>query len=167
MQTGLGGKQSLSVRKVLGGIVEQEALVNACRELAASLARELGDRGLVYQEVLLEVETEDGTLSAAGRFARHQSAANLHIHLERMVSRLCVPAPAEGLVVAAAGLARGAAEQLTLFDGRDPLREFRLQRAREEVNRKYALIQPAALGVDRRERMLSFYDPFRIKRGGG
>ncbi|MEW6447409.1 MAG: hypothetical protein AB1426_04890 [Bacillota bacterium] len=165
MQTGLSPEQSLSVRASLGGIVERQALVSACRELAASLVRELEDGGLVYREIFVAAETEEGTVSVAGRFARRQAPANLHLHLERLVSRLCVPAPVEEITVAAAGLARAAAEQLTLFDGTDPLRESRLQRVCEEVSRKYALVRAAAVEVDRRERMLSFYDPFRTRLG--
>ena len=161
MQTSVSSERSLSVRAVLGGVVTWEALLSACRELAAKLAHRLRERCLVYQEVTLAVETEEGTVSAANRFARYQVPANLCLHLQRLISRLCVPAPVEGLTVTVGGLTRAVAEQLALFGGRDPLREQRREKVCAAIGRKYALNWAGVLGVDRRERMLSFYDPLR------
>lgn len=153
--------RSLSYKMPLGGAVNRRALAEGCRESAVLLARELGSRQLVYQEVSLEADTEEGMVSAVDRFARTQVPANLHLHLERLAFRLHIPAPVENLTVRVTGLAPALAAQITLFDARDPLRAERLERVCAAVNHKHVLTSIRASGVERREKMFSFYDPWR------
>ncbi|MEW6182097.1 MAG: hypothetical protein AB1500_02810 [Bacillota bacterium] len=153
--------KSLSQLLPLGGATDRQTLAAACRELADSLAAELKSKGLVYQEVSLAADTEDGAVKTAGRFTRSQVPVNLRLHLNRMASRLRIHAPVESLTVTVAGLARASVEQLNLFDGRDPLREERVHRVLDEINRSHALTSASSFETDRRERMLTFYDPYR------
>ncbi len=141
----------------------REALAAACRKAAAELGRALEEEGFVFQEVSLEVETEDGRARRTCRLARRQPPENLCLHLERLLEKLSLPGPALRLAVAVGGLAPAAWRQEVLFGGRDR-REEKLRRALEAAGGRCALA--GSLGeANWRERMLSFYDPLRLEAG--
>ncbi|RJX20099.1 MAG: hypothetical protein C4570_04360 [Ammonifex sp.] len=153
--------QSLSLTVPLGGAVNRQALAGACRELAASLARELRLKVLVYRELSLEADTDAGPVNIVNVFTGHRAPSALDLNLQKMVSRLRVTTPVESLTVTVTGLARAPVAQTTLFGGKDPLREVRLRRVLDAVNRRHTLIPASSLGTTRREKMLCFYDPLR------
>jgi hypothetical protein len=156
-----GPAEPLTRAASLAGASTRPEILEACRQIAASLGKELRERGLAYQEVSLKAETERGTVAASRRFARHQLPDSLPLHLLRLAEKLPARAPVEQLTATVAGLSRASWEQPSLFGRRNPLREVRVQRALEEVNRKHRVFTAGALGAAWRERMLSFYDPFR------
>lgn len=159
------GRASLTLSIALGGVVGRGALEAACRELAVQLAGQLKQEGLAYLEVLLQAETERGTVSTRSRFSRHRVAANLELHLRQLLLRLDLSAPVERLTATVAGLVPAPAEQVGLF-GAQHLREIRLRRLLAEANQKYLVARASSLEGDRREKMLAFYDPFRRGRSG-
>jgi hypothetical protein len=154
--------QSLSLTVTLNGAVNRQALADACREMAASLSRELQLKFLIYREVSLQADTDAGPVNLVSVFTGHRALSALDFNLQRMVSRLRVTAPVQSLTVTVTGLARAPFAQTTLFRNKDPLREVRLRRVLEAVNRRHnMIIRASALETARREKMLCFYDPLR------
>jgi hypothetical protein len=145
----------------LDGAVDRQVLAAACDESAVRLSRELERNALAYREIALEAGTEDGPVDTVKQFGRHQAPANLRLHLDRLLTGLRITAPVESLTVTVGGLEPAPAAQMSLFDGKDPLREERLRRVCAVVNRKHELIRASSVQVDRREKMFSFHDPFR------
>lgn len=157
---------SLTASIALDGVVDKRDLEAASRQLAAGLAGRLARDGLAYLGVSLEARTEAGAARATARFARPQPPASLGTHLCMLLPRLGLSAPVERLTAAVADPVPAPAQQLTLFAGRDSLRASRLRQLLAEVNRKYPLVTAASLEVDRREKVLAFYDPWRQRREG-
>lgn len=153
--------RSLSHQIRLDGAVDRQVLAAACYKSAVCLSRELERNALAYREIALEAGTEDGPVNTVKQFCRHQAPANLRLHLDRLLTCLRITAPVESLTVAVGGLEPALAAQMSLFDGKDPLREGILRRVCAVVNRKHELTRASSVQVDRREKMLSFYDPFR------
>lgn len=147
----------------LDGVTSSQAVLQACRRLSASLAEKIISRGLAWQEITVTLETETEVVTRTRRLARHQSPANLYLHASYLVRQMNIPSPVTGLTLTVTGLTPPPAEQLSLFANRHPGREHRLRQAVEEANRRYpcSFIQAGILEADRRERMLSFYDPLR------
>lgn len=157
--------QSLSQSALLEGTVSREALLHACRRLAAVLSEKMAGRGLVWQEIRVEIRTEKGIVSGATKLAGHRKPDSIYVNLENLIFRLNIPAPVETLTVTVSGLTPAEVEQLRLFDLR-PDRRPGLINVMREVNRLYprALIPASGIETDRREKMLAFYDPLRQAR---
>lgn len=158
----------LSRRIFLGGITDALALTAACRELAASLISKLEEKWLVYRDVALEAFTENGVAKEEMHFARPVPPASLILHAERLLARLRLTAPVESLVLTVDGLTPAACEQTTIFQLDRRNKEARLKQALAALSAKHRTILASATEVDRREKMLAFYDPFRwvLKRTG-
>lgn len=157
--------QSLSQSVLLEGAASREALLHACRRLAAVLSEKMAARELVWQEISVKIWTESGAVTGVTRLASHRRPDSIYVNLENLISRLEVPAPVESLTVSVSGLAPAQAEQLRLFDS-CPDRQPGLINVMREVNRLYpcALVWASSIGVERREKMLAFYDPVRQAR---
>lgn len=151
-------QQSLNLDNVTSG----QAVLQACRHLASSLAGKLTSRGLAWQEAEVILETDGGPVTRVRRLARHQKPDNLYLHVSYLVGQMEIPGPVTRLTITVTGLTPPPAEQLCLFDRRSG-RKAGLPQAVEELNRRYpqALTQTGGLEADRREKMFSFYDPLR------
>lgn len=156
----------LSQSVPLEGTASRDALFSACRLLASALAEKMAGENIVWQEISVDIQTETGTANGTARLAGCRRPDALYVNLENLISRLKLPAPVETLTVTVRGLAPARAEQLRLFDSR-PDRRPGLTRAVEETDRLYprSLVRASGMEVERRERMLAFYDPLR--QGGG
>lgn len=155
--------QSLILDIALERAISRQVLLAAGRHLASSLAEEMSSRHLAWQEVTVQLETEQGIITRSTRLARHQSPTNLHLQVKRLICQIEVSVPVDGLRLVVGELAPAPVVQPNLFDERHREQGFRLRQTLEEVNRKYplALVQAKLLEDDRREKMFSFYDPLR------
>ncbi|MDA8335169.1 MAG: hypothetical protein M0Z41_09305 [Peptococcaceae bacterium] len=149
--------QDLILSKTLPLTATRQDLDRAGGEMAAVLARELGRRRASYRELYLEATAEDGETGASRLFPRPQGPEKIPWHIRGLLAGLPVTSPLTGLTVRLGGCSPAALEQLT-FTGMtvDPLK-----RALEKVNPVHGVVPLSSLAADRREEMLSFYDPFR------
>ncbi len=136
-------------------------LSEICRELSAALAESLRPGGLGWRELVVSLRTPEGELRRAWRSGRLLDAADLPPHLHRLLGAL-LPAPARELAATLSGLEPLPLHQHTLFETTDPARRMRWERARAVIGERHpqALRPPV---VSRREQVLAFFDPWRIR----
>jgi len=151
----------LILTKTWPGLANRQDLTRAAGAMAAALARELGRR--VYRELCLEAVAENEVTATSRSFPAPQGPERLPGHVAALAARLVVPGPVTGLTIRLNGLSLAVPRQLTFFETARARRDQRVRRLLQEVNReKEVLVRPLA-DTDRRERMLSFYDPLRRK----
>lgn len=151
--------QDLTLNKALPGTTTRQDLDRAAREMAAILARELGRRRTAYRELYLEAATEDGATGVSRRFPCPQGPGKLPWHVSGLLDRFTAAGPLAGLTVRLGDLSSAGLEQLVI-EGLTGSRD-RSPRVWEKVKLSCQVVPLASLAADRREKMLSFYDPFR------
>jgi hypothetical protein len=151
--------KDLILSKTLPGTTTRQDLERAGREMAAILVRELGRRRAAYRELYLEAAAEDGATGASRLFPRPQGPGKLPWHLSGLLAGLPATSPLTGLTVRLGGLSPAGLEQLT-FPGMSE-RQEPLTRLLEKIKPGCNVVPLSSLTADRREKMLSFYDPFR------
>lgn len=151
--------EDLILSKNLPGTTTRQDLDRAGREMAAILARELGRRRMAYRELYLEAASEDGVTGTSRLFPRPQGPEKILWHLSGLLAGVSATSPLTGLTVRLGGLSPAGLEQLTFFAMIEP--GDRLRRVMEKINPEHKVVPLSSLVIDRREKMLSFYDPFR------
>ena len=147
--------------KTWPGLANRQDLVRAARTMAEALARKMGRR--VYRGVHLEAVADEKAVAISRSFPAPQGPERLPGHATALAARLTVSAPVTSLTIRLEGLSLAVPKQLNFFEADQARRQEEIRRFLEEADREgMALIRPAA-DADRRERMLSFYDPFRRK----
>ncbi|HUW64163.1 MAG TPA: hypothetical protein VMW83_05630 [Spirochaetia bacterium] len=148
--------KDLVLSKNLPGTTTRQDLDRAGHEMAASLVRELGRRRMAYRELYLEAATEDGMTGTSRLFPRPQGPEKLPWHISRLLTDLPATSPLTGLTVRLCDLSPAGLEQLTFFAMEESRRKML-----EEISLEHNVVPLSSLAPDRREKMLSFYDPFR------
>lgn len=160
--------KSLSIARSLGCLTDRFVLRDACRQLANFLARKLRENALVYRKLSLCVDTENEVIEESICFLGGRAPSSLPFHIDNMVLRLCPSSSVERVTITVSELIGAQFEQEAfLFEGdpskRDPPKREEIRKLVNEVNRKYRVMFASSLRNDRREMMLSFYDPLRLR----
>lgn len=158
---------SLQLKKTIGCVYNKEALRIILSEIIADISKELSSRSQALQSLNIELAEENGDTSIINRsFMKPVSLFSPGL-IESLTAKIAVSSPVTEVRVVAGNLSPTQFIQGVLWEDK-----IFLDKSTSDVHRLVASVQKSMpnqricfaseLGVSRREKILSLWDPFRF-----